>query len=714
MNALRAALLASAAVLIGCGGGGGGGETGDDGTTFKGLLSPGELPGVTVTTAGATTTLTPVADDSQRLTAAEVNQVLADAVAEATARGVAATIAVTDRVGNVLAVWQMPGADKTLLAEARGAIADGSGLDGLFLPDVGAATDGGPAAVGAIAKAVTGAYLSSAGNAFTTRTASQIVQENFNPLELRQFGGPLFGVQFSQLPCSDLSVTFPGGGRVGPQRSPLGLAADPGGLPLYKNGFTVGGVGVIADGRYGLDLDLRDVESEAANVDELIALAASRRFLPPAAIEAPQITVEGKTLRFTDQGLANDLPKLRSAQGGATPSTGAFVDVRGYFDRAGGALAGTTYGAPDSGYVAASTLPADPVQFFEGQSAYVLVDAAGARRFPLRAGGDGAGALSVDEVRQVIDEGLGVALAGRGQIRRPIESPIHVTVTVVNRRGEVLGLARTPDGPIFGTDVALQKARSALFFSDPAALAQLNTVGQIVGPTDLGVLPGGIPDPSGGPGQFVTLRSMADYLADADAFVGGALLRPGGTVFSNRGIGNLARPFYPDGVNGNPNGPLSRPFGGADTSQNWSPFSTGIQFDLIGANVLQHVLFVLLGPGVIADTPQACTLLPPSPGAGAPILANGLQIFAGSVPIYRNGVLVGAVGVSGDGIDQDDMIAALGLARAGAALPGSGLANGPAAIRSDTLSPLGSRLRYVSCPFGPFRGSDAQNVCEAL
>ena len=59
-----------------------------------------------------------------------------------------------------------------------------------------------------IAKAITGAYLSSGGNAFTTRTASQIIQENYNPLSSGLEGGPLFGVQFSQLPCSDLSVRF--------------------------------------------------------------------------------------------------------------------------------------------------------------------------------------------------------------------------------------------------------------------------------------------------------------------------------------------------------------------------------------------------------------------------------------------------------------------------------------------------------------------------
>src|SRR3546814_19199565 len=52
-----------------------------------------------------------------------------------------------------------------------------------------------------IAKAVTGAYLSSGGNAFSTRTASQIVQEHFPPAPttVGLESGPLFGVQFSQL-----------------------------------------------------------------------------------------------------------------------------------------------------------------------------------------------------------------------------------------------------------------------------------------------------------------------------------------------------------------------------------------------------------------------------------------------------------------------------------------------------------------------------------
>ena len=125
--------------------------------------------------------------------------------------------------------------------------------------------------------AVTGAYLSSAGNAFSTRTASQIIQDHFNPQENKQPGGPLFGVQFSQLTCSDL-IRQPGDGTVGPKPAPLGLAAEPGGLPLYKNGAVVGGVGVMATGVYSLDLDILDIDT---NLNEVIAVAGSRGFDAP-------------------------------------------------------------------------------------------------------------------------------------------------------------------------------------------------------------------------------------------------------------------------------------------------------------------------------------------------------------------------------------------------------------------------------------------------
>ena len=721
---MRRAFGAAAFLLAACGGGGGGdGDgSGDPGDAFFGIAVS---PSVNAPGFGA-------ADDPNLplLSPSDVSAVLDDAVAEAAARGAPATIAVVDRVGNVLAVAQMAGAPTGLQARAL-ASADGSGLDGLFVPD------GAP--VGAIAKAITGAYLSSSGNAFSTRTASQIIQENFNPQESGQFGGPLFGVQFSQLPCSDLNTQFQDtatGGilseTIGPKRSPLGLAGDPGGLPLYKDGVVVGGVGVIADGVYGIDRVPQDRESEAEKVDELIALAGTRRFLPDIGITAPRITVEGKTLRYLDGELDGELALLRSAAGSGAFDPATLVGVPGYYRRADRLRQGTAYGDPQSGYVQRATIPNSP---YRSQSAYVLVDAAGQPRFDPRPGTDAPGGAAANrltgpEVTRIIDEALGLALAGRAQIRRPIGSRLQVTVSVVDTNGAVLGLARTPDAPIFGTDVAVQKARSAMFFSSREAERDLRSVGPVDSADLLQALgtslEGGlIEDETGAFTQRVTLPPLGRYVDAAEDFFGRDVLS-GQVAFTARAIGNIARPFFPDGINGEDPGPLSREFAAADPTEAWSPFSTGLQFDLVGRDILQHVLAILqvsadVGPsGLVPDTPASagCTQIAARDASTPPMftrspLANGLQIFAGSIPIYRNGVLVGAIGVSGDGIDQDDMVAALGFDRAARAL-NTGLEAGDPSIRSDRLTPQGVRLRYVSCPFEPFLGSDAQNVCEGV
>ena len=138
--------------------------------------------------------------EAQQLTSVTVGQVIAQAVGEAKARKQPATIAVVDRVGNVLGVFRMFGAPLYVtITSGRGVV---GGLENVVVPDTAAA----------IAKAITGAYLSSNGNAFTTRTANFIVQEHFAPGTKDQPSGPLFGVQFSQLPCSDLASRYPGAG----------------------------------------------------------------------------------------------------------------------------------------------------------------------------------------------------------------------------------------------------------------------------------------------------------------------------------------------------------------------------------------------------------------------------------------------------------------------------------------------------------------------
>jgi uncharacterized protein GlcG (DUF336 family) len=609
-------------------------------------------------------------DTPTRLEIADVERVLAQAVAEATARGAAATVAVVDRTGNVLGVFRMNGADPSITTDG------GRGVSG-GLDNVGVV----PSTLGAIAKAITGAYLSSEGNAFTTRTAGQIVQLHFYPGEFGQPSGPLFGVQFSQLPCSDLNARYDGVTRPspGPHRSPLGLAADAGGLPLYKSGTVVGGIGVIADGVYGIDRDIRDRD---ADTDEIIALAGSFGFEAPADRRADRITVDGKPLRFVD-ALASDLaadPTAAPAFAAIDGVLGTRVAVAGYATTA--IVAGTAFGQPQSGVRPATGALA-------ALDAFVVVDAADAPRFAAAPGTDaaavGAAALTAAEVGQLLASALAVANRARAQIRRPLNTPARVTVSVVDSFGAALGIARGRDAPVFGIDVSLQKARTAAFMSSSGAAADLSATPST---TYLG---------SGETASIAAyVPALRDFLGLPTALADGAI------AWSAKATANLARPYFPDGVPDTPPGPLSKPVA------QWSPFSTGLQLDLVNSALIRHVTFVLGGG---SDTPPgSCTELPATAN-GSNRLRNGVQIFSGGVPIYRGSTLVGAIGASGDGVDQDDMTAFLGLHEGAAAL-GTGLGNAPPAMRADTLTPRGVRLRYAQCPQTPYYASDAQNVCE--
>src|ERR687885_168912 len=207
------------------------------------------------------------------LTVDEVQTVIAQAVSAAAALSRAMSVAVTDREGNVLGVFQMTGAPATTHITGGGRV--GQGLEGLDVP----------ATLAAVSKAGTASLFSTQGNAFTTRTAGFIVQEHFPPGVAFQPGGPLFGVQFSQLPCSDIKMPA----------LPLGLSADPGSAPLYKNGVAVGGVGIEGDGLYTLDKDPTDFDKP---LEELIAVAAQRGFQPPDLIRGDNIIAGGVRLAY--------------------------------------------------------------------------------------------------------------------------------------------------------------------------------------------------------------------------------------------------------------------------------------------------------------------------------------------------------------------------------------------------------------------------------
>lgn len=648
-----AGVLAPILILTACGGGDNGPQPGGGGPG-SGNPPPSPPPPPPPPTGNVYSV-----PAQERLSAAEVGTIIAQAAAQANAQGSAATIAVVDRVGNVLGVFRMPGAPA--LARVTEA-PNGQNIDiqGLDVPSEAAA----------IAKAITGAYLSSGGNAFSSRTASQIVQEHFPPAPttVGLESGPLFGVQFSQLPCSDLNARA-ADGMIGPQRSPLGLAADAGGFPLYKNGVVVGGVGVLADGEYSFDPNTLDIDND---IDEVIALAGTVGFEAPVSIRAERIFADGTQLRFSDA----DFSQVGNVAGANFAGTaGNLLAVRSYFD--GLALrSGTAYGAEASGIRPSTN--AD----FAISDAFVLSDGAGANRFPVRAGTDGADvgtAISEGEARAILEEAFTVMSRARAQIRQPLDSRAQVTISLVDTRGRILGIVRSPDAPIFGTDVSLQKARTASFFSGAFAANELSAA------------QGEVP-------EFV--QRVRTLLNDPSALTGTF-------AFADRSGGNLSRPYFPDGEVGTPNGPLSRPI------EQFNPFSTGLQSALILGNLGAHLQFVTGQSNT--DTPRGCSTLPMTPSGGSR-LDNGIQIFPGSVPVYRGGQLVGGLGVSGDGIDQDDMISFLGVNNAGIRVGGIG--NAPAAIRADRITvQVGGRsvrLRYINCPFAPFLDTAEQNVCEGL
>ena len=67
------------------------------------------------------------------------------------------------------------------------------------------------------------------------------------------------------------------------------------------------------------------------------------------------------------------------------------------------------------------------------------------------------------------------------------------------------------------------------------------------------------------------------------------------------------------------------------------------------------------------------------------------DFFPGSTGLYRNGTLVGGLGVSGDGVDEDDYAANGGTAGFEAL----------AAIRADQVLDEGARLPYFKFPRNP-------------
>lgn len=544
-----------------------------------------------VPTPGTTAPPPPPAITAGTLSTSEVQTIIAQAASTAAQLNRPVTVAVTDREGNVLGVFKMTGAPAS--TQLRGGGPGPSQVPSPLTGFVPLGLDGTvvPATLAAISKAGTASLFSTRGNAFTTRTAGFIIQEHFPPgIDFRS-GGPLYGVQFSSLPCSDIKI--PG--------LPLGLSGDPGSVPIYKNGEAVGGVGVEGDGFYTVDRDPSDLDQP---FEEVIAVAAARGFEAPSIIRGDNILVDGIRLAYLN---VNNAPNPPTLPFGSLPgSVDPLFPIRGAQTSAfTPAMVGGIAGEVDT-------------RFFPFAGSPTVTP----------------NSLTAGDVGTIISHAAQQANITRAAIRQPLGSNARVSIAVVDTNGVVLGLFRQTDAPVFGFDVSVQKARTAAFYSSAGAGAALR---------------------AGGFGSYVD-RAAAD-----------GLKLDGSVAFTDRAGGFLHRPFFPDGINDTAAGPFSRQL------NEWSVFNLGLQVDLIKANL----------EASLSGFSVPCTSIPG--------LANGIQIFPGSAPLYKNGVLVGAIGISGDGVDQDDLIAGAGSA---------GYAP-PSAMRSDQVFVRGVRLPYLKFPRSP-------------
>ena len=487
-----------------------------------------------------------------QLTAVDVQTIVNQATTRALQISPNSVIAVTDREGNVLAVWSVNGTPPSAL-------------------DISSC----------VSKAGTASYLSSNQNAFTSRTAGFIIQQHFPPGVRNTSPGPLVGVGLSNLFSSDINKFRAPGSLISFSPTPgltivpvfgTSLDGSPGGVPLYKEGRLVGGIGVTGDGVPG-PLVFRSQNPFTFigdyDKDEDVALAGQTSFRPSPAILASNVYINGIALPYV-----------------LSPSLN---------------VGGTLQGAAAPGFPVMAAPPPFPypIATFGGVQGEIRQPIIGD---PIPGTINGQPRLTAAEVTSIINFAADRARTTRAGIRLPIGIPMEVFITVENNPNDpnvgptVLGAFRTGEATLFSWDVAVQKGRTAVGFSN---------------------------------------NSFA---------------------VSTRTVGFLAQTKYPPGLDVQDPGPYF-----------------GLQEQFSGFNRAALPNYVLDASGLDARFP------------------NGITIFPGGFPLYRNGQLIGAIGISGDGVDQDDIVGAAGTHDFLA----------PLAIRADQFAYLGARLPYAKFPRDP-------------
>lgn len=378
-----------------------------------------------------------------------------------------------------------------------------------------------------------------------------------------------------------------------------GIATLPGGIPLYKNGQVVGGIGVFFPGKTGFATEENSVLSTTFDPTkpdrsleaEWIAFAAAGGARVAIGVDLPVELMSQLAINNLDgvplpsgYGLPIGRIDLVGIQlevfgpGGLINGAETLLRVGGAVGR-GSANDGTNQVIDNRG----TANPADDVFLRPGL------------RAPdgwLVTPHDGVG-ITAAEVERIIMQGIAQAEATRAAIRLPLGSRTRMVFAVTDLEGNVVGLYRMADATIFSLDVAVAKARNVAYYAGPNLQA-------------------------------------ADQLTGV----------PIGSAFTNRTFRYLANPRYPTGIDGAPFGPFSQlNDGGANPT-------TGRQVGApLPASAYQSVLgYDAFNPGTNFRDPNNFRN------------QNGIVFFPGSAPIYRGNTLIGGFGVSGDGVDQDDVV----------------------------------------------------------
>jgi uncharacterized protein GlcG (DUF336 family) len=348
-------------------------------------------------------TSAPAPAPAPNLTAGDVTTLVQAAAQAADANTM--VIAVVDRAGNILAVFRKPAAP-TLAPGNFGAQVDANEL--------------------AVSLARTAAFFSNNQAPLSSRTVRFISGIHFPPGIAGTSSAPLYGIENTNRGCP-FSTNFLAGQAVPPARSISGAttglgittgkanlndsdpnAVNPGGVPLFRNGAVMGGIGVAA---------------VSGDVAEFAAYsAATSNGFGPAPAEPGVVIIGGVALPFVNQ-------TTRPAGVGAGNVAGSFVV---------GPVA-SPGPAPEGMLVAPAPGP--------------------------------LGGLSATDVAQIINNAIATANTTRAVIRLPVGSSTRMAIAVADLDGTIIGLYRMADGTVFSIDVAATKARNMVYFNSGARTA---------------------------------------------------------------------------------------------------------------------------------------------------------------------------------------------------------------------------------------------------